>query len=184
MKRCKKCGLWKPLDDFYREKGCKDGHRPECKQCNLAARKAWYQKNRQREIQRVRAWQLENPERHREKQRQYNHERRDQARADHLKRTFDLTVEEYERLIRDQRGGCATCGRLPSRISLHVDHDHKTHEIRGLLCMQCNNGLGLLQESPELLRDAADYLEGLLEPATVREELHRATLERARDLAA
>jgi hypothetical protein len=87
-------------------------------------------------------------------------------------------------MLEEQRGGCATCGRLPSRISLHVDHDHTTHEVRGLLCMQCNNGIGLLQESPELLRDAADYLEGILESARVREELHRSTVERERALAA
>ena len=114
----------------------------------------------------------------------YRVARRDQARADHLRRTFDLTVGDYEAMLEEQNGGCATCGRLPSRISLHVDHDHKTHDVRGLLCMQCNNGIGLLQESPELLRDAADYLEGILEPASVREELHRATIDRARVLAA
>jgi Autographiviridae endonuclease VII len=164
MKRCTKCGIWKPLDEFYREKACRDGHRPDCKACNLARRKARYREDPQERV--------------------YRAARRDKTRADHLRRTFDLTVGEYEAMLEEQRGGCATCGRLPKRISLHVDHDHKTHEVRGLLCMQCNNGLGLLQESPELLRDAADYLEGILESAVVREELHRITVDRARALAA
>lgn len=184
MKRCKKCGIWKPHGDFYKEKGCRDGYRPECKACNLAARRAWYRKNKDREIARVRDWQVRNAEHHRAQQRKYNHARRDQAREDHLNRTFGISVAEYELMLEDQGGGCATCQRRPNTISLHVDHDHETLEACGLLCMQCNNGLGLLQDSPELLRDAADYLEGVLEPAPAREKLHRATLERTRELAA
>lgn len=55
------------------------------------------------------------------------------------------------------RGECALCGRKDGRLS--VDHDHKTGRIRGLLCDLHNRGLGYFQDDPQLLRDAADYVE-------------------------
>jgi hypothetical protein len=58
-----------------------------------------------------------------------------------------------------QGGGCAICGRLPrSDIALHVDHDHATGRIRGILCWPCNNLLGDVQDDPKRLYAAADYL--------------------------
>jgi len=63
MKRCKKCGEVKPLDDFYRATGNRDGRRGECTQCSLALRKRWYQNNRERSMAYVRAWQRANPDR-------------------------------------------------------------------------------------------------------------------------
>ena len=80
-------------------------------------------------------------------------------------------------------GGCAICGD-PARAdsSLHVDHDHGSGEIRGLLCMRGNNGIGLLKENPRLLRRAATYL--VLEPRARSEhdELDELARERARAL--
>jgi hypothetical protein len=63
-------------------------------------------------------------------------------------------------MLAAQGGGCAICGRAPStKISLHIDHDHETGRIRGLLCFVCNNGLGQFQEDPAVLRKAAAYVE-------------------------
>ncbi|MCA1845042.1 MAG: endonuclease VII domain-containing protein [Actinobacteria bacterium] len=54
---------------------------------------------------------------------------------------------------------CAICGRPPRPdISLHVDHEHETGRVRGLLCFPCNNALGLMHEDIALLWRAADYL--------------------------
>jgi hypothetical protein len=47
-----------------------------------------------------------------------------------------------------QNGGCASCGDAPGKIRLHVDHDHSTGLVRGLLCVKCNMALGHLDESP------------------------------------
>lgn len=71
-----------------------------------------------------------------------------------------MTVEQYERMLADQGGGCAICGSpRDAKRSLAVDHDHATGAIRGILCSGCNTGLGLLRDSRELLLRAADYLQ-------------------------
>lgn len=58
----------------------------------------------------------------------------------------------------DGQTGCAICGQ-PFVKTPQADHDHATGQVRGLLCGNCNSGLGLLQDNPELLRAAANYLE-------------------------
>lgn len=64
----------------------------------------------------------------------------------------------------DQHGECAIC-QVPLTIepgrqgdAAHVDHDHTTGRVRGLLCVTCNSGIGHLDDDPYLLRKAADYL--------------------------
>lgn len=81
-------------------------------------------------------------------------------RAD-LKARYDMSLEEFERLLAEQNGVCAICG-LPemgkfSRLS--VDHSHESGLIRGLLCNRCNMGLGMLQDSQKTLKAAIRYLE-------------------------
>jgi Autographiviridae endonuclease VII len=181
MKRCKKCGIEKPLSEFYREQGCRDGYRPECKTCNLAAKKAWYERNREREIARVQAWQRANPERHAATQKKVRERRRDVNRDAYLRRTFGIGSPEYEAMLEDQGGRCRICGRPPREgSSLHVDHDAKTGRVRGLLCFRCNAALGQLADSVELVMAAADYLDGALEPVQTRNLLRGMTIARAR----
>ena len=51
---------------------------------------------------------------------------------------------------------CEICGTQTERLCL--DHDHSTHELRGFLCANCNKGLGMLKEDPEILAQAIEYL--------------------------
>ena len=81
-----------------------------------------------------------------------------------LKRKYGLTLDDYHRLVDDQSGRCAICGSPPRCKSrndkeLHVDHDHTTKKRRGLLCMQCNLGLGYFFDNAESLKNAALYIE-------------------------
>lgn len=77
----------------------------------------------------------------------------------HLRRTFNMEPEAYSALLAEQGGACRICRRPPAqKRRLEVDHSHSTGKIRGLLCGNCNRGLGLFQDSPTILRLAADYL--------------------------
>ncbi len=60
------------------------------------------------------------------------------ARAGHLRRTYGLTEADYDALLRNQGGRCAICRKPPAKRRLEVDHNHKTGEVRGLLCWYCN----------------------------------------------
>lgn len=73
---------------------------------------------------------------------------------------YGLTVAAYEAVLQHQGHACAICHRPAddTPTSLHIDHDHTTGDVRGLLCYKCNSGLGLFGDSPELLLAAAEYL--------------------------
>jgi recombination endonuclease VII len=87
-----------------------------------------------------------------------------------LKHYYGLTVEQYEAMLAAQPN-CPICGRdlirLPQsgRHYPHVDHDHATKQVRGILCGWCNIGIGAFGDSPERLRAAALYLEKAKEGA-------------------
>lgn len=162
MKRCRKCGEFKPLDQFYRMAEMRDGYRNDCKSCNLAAKASRYRANPEPAKQRTQEWRLANPEKYAETQARFRASggKKVADRRSHLKRKFGITPEQYEAMLAAQGGGCAICERPPREdISLHVDHDHETGRIRGLLCFRCNNSLGDLDDDPALLRAALQYVE-------------------------
>ena len=73
---------------------------------------------------------------------------------------YGLTLRDYELMLRGQRYVCAIC-KQPSRIlgrELGIDHNHETGIVRGLLCHNCNRGLGHFKDNPELCFEAARYL--------------------------
>lgn len=73
-----------------------------------------------------------------------------------LKYRRGLTADQYDKLLISQSGRCAIC-RKPMRTP-HIDHDHATGKVRGLLCVKCNLGLGQFDESVLLLEQAIRYL--------------------------
>lgn len=70
----------------------------------------------------------------------------------------DLIAAEYDRLFELQGGVCAVCKTSPHGKRLAVDHCHDTGRIRGLLCSNCNLGIGLLGDTAKALSLALDYL--------------------------
>ncbi|MFE2582007.1 endonuclease VII domain-containing protein [Streptomyces sp. NPDC059378] len=77
--------------------------------------------------------------------------------AQHLRRKYGLSESDRDELIASQRGVCCICLSAPAT---HVDHCHNTGRVRGVLCFNCNSGLGLLKDDPEAMYRAAAYLEG------------------------
>lgn len=71
-----------------------------------------------------------------------------------LKANFGLTLEDYDNMVAVQNGVCAICGKTnPSENRLAIDHDHKTGEIRGLLCQHCNGCLGWYEINKQKIKN-------------------------------
>jgi len=144
-----------------------------------------YKNNRKEILERNKQWQKNNPEKFRESKRKWiknnfekvkkskekweknNPNRRkkwqennpDYARKNHIKKTYNLFYEDWLRIWESQDGKCAICGTLFVKPSnAYIDHNHKINEIRGLLCMKCNFGIGNFNDNPILMRKAIIYL--------------------------
>lgn len=151
VKRCTGCKETKSALDFPRNRNCADGLHYRCKTCQA------------RDHQRYRS-SVDGAERIAVKQRARWGEPKTRERYyDQKKRKkYGLPATwTYAGALALQNGGCAICGKdhNPGMFRLAIDHDAKTGLVRGLLCTHCNQALGQLQDSPELLRKAADYLE-------------------------
>ena len=158
-KTCKTCSQTKPAEKFVPQ-------RAVCRDCRNAERRARYAidpeyraKNAARNAKR---WPSE------ESQLAHNKKRREsgRSRADHLWNRFRLTPEEYDAIWERQGRMCPICHRGDESLSLCVDHDHSCCPtiqtcgrcIRGILCKQCNYGIGFLQDDLDRLERAASYL--------------------------
>lgn len=187
MKRCNKCERVLPVEEFYKKKEALDGYNNACKDCFRARSRAWYEENREHVIARVRQWGADNPDRIRERyttdryrqsQRSYRAKNRDRINeqqrtlraADPERyrrydlsrrlRKFGVTLDQYDALIEAQGGVCAICEGPPNGKDdvFHVDHDHQTGMLRGLLCHSCNTSLGHFRDDVVVLQRAIEYL--------------------------
>lgn len=79
-------------------------------------------------------------------------------RTANLRARFEITPEQYEKMLQGQQGLCAICFRPPRKRRLAVDHDHITKRVRGLLCWWCNNRVVPKLNTPEILARAIVYL--------------------------
>lgn len=134
-----------------------------------ARSKEWYLKNRELCIKRARESELrmynepERLKRQREATARYRLTEKGKGTffKAYLKRAYNITVDDYNKMCLDQGNLCAICyeplfdnsGKKP-----HVDHSHSTGKIRGILCYKCNNGLGLFNDNIQKLRNAIEYL--------------------------
>ena len=86
---------------------------------------------------------------------------REKLRCYRIKASYGLSCEEYDKLWEQQKGLCAICATEPccGRSALYIDHNHTTGEVRGLLCNQCNFGLGAFKDSGERMLAAIAYLD-------------------------
>lgn len=92
------------------------------------------------------------------KQREYNKkpEYKLKARIRNLKKVYGLSHEEYLAKIKDQNNKCPICSK--ELANGYVDHNHKTGQIRDLLCNECNRWIGFVEKYPHLISPMLDYL--------------------------
>ncbi len=78
----------------------------------------------------------------------------------YLKYTYGITIDRFDEILAEQGGKCAVCGRTEpcGKASWHVDHDHETGRVRGLLCHFCNTAIGALGDSVDVLNRCIRYL--------------------------
>lgn len=116
---------------------------------------------RKRQIDNTSAWFRRNPDAR--KTQALKRKLKEQAdpsirRAALLKRNYGLTLQSYAEMLEQQNGSCVLCHRKPGKRPLHVDHNHLTGKVRGLLCHQCNWYLGIIEADEMILNRITEYL--------------------------
>lgn len=101
-------------------------------------------------------WRRTNREKYLAQQRRANAKTGEYRRDWHLRRRYGIGSADYERMYEAQDGRCAIC-RQSSAQRFHVDHDHASGRVRGLLCMRCNTALGHMESEAWRIR-AERYL--------------------------
>jgi hypothetical protein len=133
-KLCSMCKEVKPRIAFYYMSDRKSHMSSRCKECQNKATNTWHSLHPEK-TQRI-------------------------VRRSKLKLTFDLTLEHFEDMLEAQCYCCAICGIDidDSRQDFSVDHNHANGKVRGLLCGECNSGLGMFKDNQQSLQKAIDYL--------------------------
>lgn len=143
-----------------------------------AASLRWKQKNKEKVAAYQREWRARTPEyqrayyektkdKRREEARRYRSEHADECRTRYtnwrLKSTYGLTIENRQELFAAQGFVCAACGTdKPGRstgFGWDIDHCHTTGKVRGIICLPCNVALGKVRDNPEHLQKLITYLE-------------------------
>ena len=95
--------------------------------------------------------------------------KKDYDKIHHKIKKFNISLNQYKKMLKEQNGQCLICGRdfddiyrNPKKNHIYytprIDHDHKTGKVRGILCHHCNTALGSFYENPLILVRAIKYL--------------------------
>lgn len=163
-KKCFHCEIEKPVSEFNKYSASKDGLRHICRSCQKAVNKRTYDNHRESRQARARDYYANRADKNRlrEYSKQYHAKYAAKVRDKELQTVYGISLEEYNKLLFLQGGGCAICGMPPGARHggrrLGVDHCHATGKIRGILCSSCNLGIGKFHDDPSLLAKAFSYL--------------------------
>lgn len=151
MKICNTCKVSKPLSEYHKDRKAADGYSYRCKSCAKEASKKW---------------KLENPERYKESMKACWEKNRAAYYNTHNDRQlmvkYKLTREEYNKMLAETNGSCPICSRefgIEPYTKPVVDHCHRGGHTRGIICRQCNIGLGAFRDDTESMKKAIQYLE-------------------------
>ena len=140
-------------------------YRLENKEKVEESRKRWKEANPEKEAShqqnRWRKYKEKNSEKVKLSQKLWYDANKDRSRENKLKRKYDITLDDYGKMLQEQNSSCAICfvkAEDERNKILCVDHNHLTGEVRSLLCNGCNTAIGLLKENQEVILRAAEYL--------------------------
>jgi hypothetical protein len=142
-----------------REKQYRDNHKKEKSEYS----KQYREKNKKEIAERKRLEYINNKEQHQKYSKEYNNSHKESTKIRsriHTIKRHGVTPEQYGEMFNKQEGKCAICGKHQDKLksSLHVDHNHETNKIRGLLCYKCNSVLGYADDDIQILLQAIEYL--------------------------
>jgi len=154
------------LKFYYTGKTCRRGHTAKrwvssrsCSECQLITGKKHYKENREKILTRSKKYNKSNKEAVYKYAKKWRTNNVDKIHTIHLRRKYGEHFN-YDMMLTQQNGMCAICGGSPQPgRRLHVDHNHDENgKIRGLLCGNCNRGIGLFKDNPVNLTAAAKYI--------------------------
>lgn len=122
----------------------------------------WFGKRPGKATEYKQRWRRKHPEK--DQQQRMRHRERTRSHYKWLRWKYGLTEEAYDQALADQQYACAIC---KAETLLVVDHNHGTNQVRGLLCNDCNYGLGRFKDDVGRLLRAADYLTGIREEVEI-----------------
>lgn len=174
-KICKKCGINKPISEFHQNLRNEDKKDIVCRICIRASKVAWEAKNPGSMKKARKKWEDNNRDKLNAARREYysRPEVKEHRRAIvkkkkaegtykfyYIKFKYGLTRLDFENLLKSQDHKCAICFNEITwgDRKTHIDHCHTTGKIRGILCEQCNKGLGCFKDNENALRNAINYL--------------------------
>lgn len=156
-KTCTKCKIVHAMDLFCMDRKKKDGLSCHCIDCRTGYDKAKRAANPSKYALLKKEWAEANPEKRNQISRDWAKNNQTKRRAARIKAAYGITSEDYSLRYLEQSGACSTCRvKAPQ---LHIDHDHSTGKVRGLLCNDCNSGLGFFKDRSDVLLSAVRYLE-------------------------
>ena len=160
---CKSCGSEKTLaEEFFRPHHTGIGFRWGCRECERKSRRQAYANNPAHyNAKALEAYYLD-PATANAKRKNHRRNNPEQHKSAVLRRTYGITLEDYNRMLLSQNGVCAICKVAKTGTEdrrLFVDHCHTTGKVRGLLCNACNTILGRSNDSVERLLSAIQYLQ-------------------------
>ncbi|NCC55980.1 MAG: hypothetical protein EOM11_10990 [Erysipelotrichia bacterium] len=128
-KTCTQCGKKLPFSEFHKDVHCRNGLSPACKKCRSERKKLYMTTDKYKE--------------------------------GNLKRNYGITLNEYRKMYEEQNHKCliCSCNLKFYGKSTHVDHNHKSGRIRGLLCGNCNSLIGFALDDASILNSAINYLD-------------------------
>lgn len=164
-KTCGRCKENKPVDNFRPLAGKSLGR--FCSMCRPCEKQYFYeynQKNKEKRLAKGAEWRKNNHEKMLGYKRKYNNNNRDKIRASGRLRRSKTSEDVFNSLLREQDGLCAVCREPETTMQygkakgLAADHCHQTNKTRGLLCQNCNLGIGRFDDNIFYIENAIAYL--------------------------
>lgn len=159
--RCCICERVLPASEFTANRSTGTGLASQCRRCAAECRRTYYRLNPDKVKEQGRRYRALYPERERERDRKWVRNNPDKCRAYARKMKYGIVQAQFIALLEKQNRACAICRQafdLSKPRGVHVDHNHVTGEVRGLLCPPCNNGIGMLREDANRFAAAVSYL--------------------------